>query len=70
MRAYWEMIADELARRGWSYGIKEAVEADGRRVCVVDAHRDDGHRYVVTAETMLTAFLELKAMTEAAEDGA
>jgi len=44
---YWEIIADNLSKAGWSWG------------CV--AHRDDGKRYVVPADEKLTAFLKLEA---------
>ena len=30
---------------------------------IVDAHRDDGKRYVVRADEILTAFLELQSAT-------
>ena len=46
MPAYWELLADRLAKGGWSYGVKSGLYHDGRRVYVVDGHRDDGHRYV------------------------
>lgn len=49
------------------YRITAGLNRDGRRVYVVDAHRDDGHRYVLSAETMLTAFAELQGMADAAE---
>src|SRR5262245_28838631 len=37
-----------------------AVAREGRTIWVVDAHRDDGKRYVVHADEKLTAFLELE----------
>jgi hypothetical protein len=37
-----------------------AVDCNGRTIWVVDAHRDDGKRYVVRADEILTAFLELE----------
>jgi hypothetical protein len=33
----------------------------GRTLWIVDAHRDDGKRFVVRADEKLTAFLELDA---------
>src|SRR6266480_6038002 len=44
---YWEIIADNLKKRGWSYGYVSAVDSQGRTIWIVDAHRDDGKRYVV-----------------------
>jgi hypothetical protein len=35
------------------------MDSDGRTVFVVDAHRDDGKRFVVRADEKLTAFLEV-----------
>ena len=33
----------------------------GRTIFVTDAHRDDGKRFVVHADEMLTAFVELES---------
>jgi hypothetical protein len=33
---------------------------NGRTIWIVDAHRDDGNRFVVHAEEKLTAFMELE----------
>ena len=57
---YWEIIADNLKRRGWSYGYVSALDSEGRTIWIVDAHRDDGKRFVVRAEEKLTAFIELQ----------
>ena len=57
---HWEIIADNLKRRGWSYGYVSAVDAEGRTIWIADAHRDDGKRYVVPADEKLTGFLELE----------
>ena len=37
------------------------MDAEGRTLWIVDAHRDDGKRFVVRADEKLTAFLELEA---------
>jgi len=58
---YWEIIADNLKKRGWSLGYVSAVDSQGRTIWIVDAHRDDGKRFVVRADEKLTAFLELEA---------
>jgi hypothetical protein len=55
---YWEIIADRLKKRGWSYGYVSAIDSEGRTIWIVDAHRDNGKRYVVHADEKLTAFLE------------
>jgi hypothetical protein len=54
---YWEIIADNLSKAGFSLGWVEAVDLEGRTIWIVDAHRD-GKRFVVRADEILTAFLE------------
>ena len=56
----WEVIADNLEKRGWSWGYVSAVDSEGRTIWIADAHRD-GKRFVVNADEKLTAFLELEA---------
>jgi hypothetical protein len=60
---YWEIIADNLSKAGWSWGCVSAVDSDGRTMWIVDAHRDDGKRFVVRSDEMLSAFLELERIT-------
>jgi len=43
---YWEIIARNLKKRGWSYGYVSAIDSNGRTIWIVDAHRGDGKRYV------------------------
>jgi hypothetical protein len=57
---YWEIIADNLSKCGWSYGYVSAVDSEGRTIWIADAHRGDGKRFVVRADEKLTAFLELE----------
>ena len=58
---YWEIIADNLSKAGWSWGCVATVDSHGRTIFVADAHRDDGKRFVVRADEKLTAFLELES---------
>jgi len=58
---YWEIIADNLKKRGWSLGYVSALDSEGRPIFVADAHRGDGKRFVVRADEKLTAFLELES---------
>ena len=58
---YWTIIADTLSKAGWIWGCLSAVDRDGRTIWIVDAHRDDGQRFVVRADEKLTASLELEA---------
>jgi hypothetical protein len=58
---YWEIIADNLSKAGWSWGYVSAVDSEGRTIWIADAHRDDGKRFVVHADEKLTAFVELES---------
>ena len=57
----WEIIADNLSKAGWSWGCVSALDSHGRTIFVADAHRGDGKRFIVRADEMLTAFLELES---------
>ena len=39
-----------LKKAGWSLGWVLAVDCKGRTIWIVDAHRDDGKRFVVRAD--------------------
>jgi hypothetical protein len=62
---YWEIIADNLKKRGWSLGYVSAVDSRGRTIFVADAHRGDGKRFVVRADEKLTAFVQPESATRA-----
>jgi hypothetical protein len=59
----WEIIADNLRKAGWSWGCVSDLDCEGRTIWIADAHRDDGKPFIVRADEMLTAFLELEAAT-------
>ena len=63
MKRYWGIIADNLSKAGWSWGCVSAIDSEGRTIWIVDARRDDGKRFVVRSDEMLTAFLELERIT-------
>jgi len=44
-----------------SLGWVSALDLEGRTIWIVDAH-DDGKRFIVRADEMLTAFVELERM--------
>ena len=63
---YWEIIADNLSKAGWSLGWVSALDVEGRTIWIVDAH-GYGKPFVVRADEILTAFTELeKAIHELA----
>jgi hypothetical protein len=39
---YWEIIADNLSKAGWSLGWVSAVDSNGRTIFVADTHHGDG----------------------------
>ena len=42
-------------------GWVSAIDSEGRTIWIADAHRDDGKRFVVRADEILTAFVELES---------
>jgi hypothetical protein len=60
---YWEIIADNFSKAGWSWGCVATVDSSGRTIWIADAHRDNGKRFIVTADEKLRAFLELQRAT-------
>ena len=63
VKYYWEIIADNLSKAGWSWGYVSAIDSNGQTIWIVNAHRDDGRRFIVHADEKLSAFLELEAAT-------
>ena len=62
---YWETIADNLSKAGWSCGCVSTVGSRERTIFVADAHRDNGQRFVVRADEKLNAFAELESAMRA-----
>jgi hypothetical protein len=58
---YWEIIADNLSKAGWSCGCVSAIHSNARTIWIADAHRDGGRRSIVHADEKLTAFVELES---------
>src|SRR4029450_4811885 len=63
---YWEIIADNLSKAGWSWGCASAVDSQGRKIWIADAHRDDRKRFVGRPDEKLTAFVDFESVTRAA----
>jgi len=53
----------QARKAGWSLGWVSAADSEGRTLWIVDAHRDNGKRFVVRSDEELTAFLELERIT-------
>jgi len=65
---YWEIIADNLSKAGWSWGCVSTVESNGRTSFVADAHRDDGQSFIVRLDERLTAFVQLESAIRAVRE--
>jgi hypothetical protein len=57
---YWEIIAHNLKKAGWSWGCVATVDRERRTIWVVAAERD-AQRFIVHADEKLRAFLELQS---------
>ena len=42
-------------------GLRVSTGSQGRTIWITDAHRDDGKRYVVRVDEILTASIELES---------
>jgi hypothetical protein len=58
VKRYWEIIADNLSKAGWTWGCVATVDCEGRTIWIADAHRDDGNRFVVRADDFDSALCE------------
>jgi len=47
---YWESVADNVSKAGWSWGCVSGVNSRGRTFFVADAHRGGGKRFIVRAD--------------------
>jgi hypothetical protein len=56
---YWEIIADNLSKAGFSLSWVSAIDCNGRTIRIVDAH-GHGKRFIVRAEEIRTAFVKLQ----------
>jgi hypothetical protein len=53
----------ELSKAGWTWAVHLEIDSTGCMLFTADAHRDDGKRFIVSADEKLTAFLELERVT-------
>ena len=56
---HWKIIVDRLHDAGWSLGWVSAIDSERRTIWIVDAH-GYGKRFIVCADEMLSAFVELE----------
>jgi hypothetical protein len=57
----WKTARDNLQKAGWNCGCISSTDHEGRQFWVLTAEREDAGRFIVHADEMLTAFLELQA---------
>ena len=58
----WEIIPDNLSEGGWSWSCVTTLDRKGRPIFIGDAHRGDGKRFIVHADEILTACVELQSV--------
>jgi hypothetical protein len=57
---YWETIAENLTKAGFSWGCSSETDSSGRVLYTADAYSRDGRRFIVLSEDRLSAFMELE----------
>jgi len=59
---YCEIIADNLSKAGWSWGLhSQPWILTGEQSSSLTRNRGDGKRFIVRVDEKLSAFLELEA---------
>jgi hypothetical protein len=58
---HWKTIVDNLQKAGWRCGCISSTDHKRRQFWVVAAERKDAGRFIVHADDIPTAFLELQA---------
>jgi hypothetical protein len=56
----WKIVAQNSKQAGWNCGCVSSTDQKGRQFWVAAAERDGAGRFVVHADELLTAFLELE----------
>jgi hypothetical protein len=63
---YWEIIADNLSKAGWSLGWVSALDCEGRTIWIA-TRIERGNVSLCAPDELLTAFLELESAAHAAK---
>ena len=61
---YWKSLRIISAKPVGVGVVSQPLISDGRTIWIVDAHRDDGKRFVVRADEKLTAFVKMEAASQ------
>jgi len=56
----WESSETDSAKPVGAWAGVSAIDAQGRTIWIVDAHRGDGRHFIVRADEILSAFVELE----------
>jgi hypothetical protein len=59
VKRYWEIIADNLSKAGFSWGCSSQIDSTGRVLFTADAYSSDDRRFIVLSDDKLSAFVEL-----------
>jgi hypothetical protein len=70
---FWEVIADNLSKAGWSWGCVATVDSNGQTIFVADAHRSDGKPTIGHQQKQIEALTmglqKISAQLEASKPG-
>jgi hypothetical protein len=58
---YWEVIADNLSKTGWSWGCVSAIDSNGQTIWIADAHRGNAKLLLRIRTKKLTGFVQLES---------
>ena len=48
----------ELGEKDWTWGCSSHIDSTGRVLFTADAHRDNGKRFIVSADEKLNAYIK------------
>ena len=65
LRLDWSLLCKNcpIAKPVGVGAVSQRLVPTGKRIWIVDVHRDDGKRFIVRSDEKLTAFLELERIT-------
>jgi hypothetical protein len=62
VKRYWEIIADELSKAGFSWGCSSEIDSTGRVIFTADGYARDGRRFTVLADEIFNAFWDYREL--------
>jgi hypothetical protein len=60
VKRYWEIIADNLSKAGWSWGYVSAIDSNRRTIWIADAFMRGQQRFYLPAHAfvIVTSFIK------------